>query len=224
MDERTLQKLNDSTFAPTIYDHVANGGSLIDLCKLLEIKYSRVIEWIYSDPLKAETYERAMKARGEWAIQSILNELKIIGLANLSEAYDPDGNLLPPSEWPPAISKSIQAVETTHDADGNTVTRVKLWDKLKALELLGKNFRLFKEQIEHTGQVTLEDLVLGSMLITPTTKEAAPCSINTTPLISQTPLPTIQPEDPLKVSDSSLNGKTVLSDDTPKVVSPAIPA
>jgi hypothetical protein len=28
---------------------------------------------------------------------------------------------------------------------------------------LGKNLKLFKEQIEHSGHVTLEDLVLGSM-------------------------------------------------------------
>ena len=41
--------------------------------------------------------------------------------------------------------------------------RLRLWDKLRALELLGKNLKLFKEQIDIGGTVKLEDLVNSSL-------------------------------------------------------------
>jgi phage terminase small subunit len=44
-----------------------------------------------------------------------------------------------------------------------TVRKVKFWDKVKGLELLGKHLKLFTEKVEHSGSLTLEQLVLASM-------------------------------------------------------------
>ena len=164
MDDKTLQTLSGPTFLSDLCEHVTSGGSLPNLCKLLSVRYSKVIEWIYTDPIRSEQYERALKARGEWAVQSVLSELKDIALADIRQAYDEQGNMLPPNEWPDALARTIAAVETNEIAgEAGYTKRIKMWDKLKALELLGKNLKLFKEQIEHSGQLTLEDLVTGSM-------------------------------------------------------------
>jgi hypothetical protein len=154
-----------------ICDHVTNGGTLPNLCQQLKLKYNNTITWIYSDPDRAMLYEKALAARGEWFIQSILNELKDIALADIRLAYGPDGNLLPPDKWPESLARVVQAVETEEIYDGRgderkfvgNTKRLKMWDKLRALELLGKNMRMFKEQVEHTGTLSLEQLVLGSM-------------------------------------------------------------
>ena len=157
---------------PELCEHITSGGALPDYCKLLKLKYSKVVEYIYADPERSEIYERALSARGEWFIQSILNELKDIALADIRDAYDKNTNeLLPPSKWPASLARTVQAVEVSEDWQGQGANRtktgetkrLKMWDKLRALELLGKNLKLFKEQVEHTGQLTLEDLVSASI-------------------------------------------------------------
>jgi hypothetical protein len=172
MDNKTLQTLSGPTFLADLCDHVTSGGALPDLCKQLEVKYSRVIEWIYLDADRAARYEASLKARGEWTIQSILNELKDIALADIRQAYNKEtGELLAPDQWPDSLARVVQAVETEEIFEGRGqdrmrigyAKRLKMWDKLRALELLGKNLKMFREQIDVTQSHTLEDLVLGSM-------------------------------------------------------------
>jgi len=171
MDATTLQKINEPTFINDLCDHVTQGGGLPNLCQHLKIKYSDVVRWIYSSPELSKQYELALASRQQWFIQSILNELKDIAFADLREAYDEHGNLLAPHLLPPNIAKVIQAIETEELYEGQgpnrenigTAKRIKSWDKLRALELLGKNLSMFKEQVEHSGELTLEQLVLGSM-------------------------------------------------------------
>ena len=160
-----------TTFLTTVCTHVTNGGALPELCKSRKLSYNQVITWIYSDPDRASAYESSLRARGEWFIQSILNELKDIALADIREAYDSNGTLLPPDKWPDSLARVVQAVETEEIYDGRgkdrqpigTTKRLKMWDKLRALELLGKNLRMFKEEVEHSGTLSLEALVEGSM-------------------------------------------------------------
>ena len=171
MNEKTLLKIAEPSFITDICEHVISGGGLPNLCELLQIRYSHVVHWIYEDPDRAEKYSQALAARAEWVIQSVLNELKDIALADIRLAYTSDGVLLPVNEWPAALARVVQAVEVTEEFDGQgsnrrkvgETKRLKLWDKLKAIELLGKNLKLFKEQVEHTGTLTLEELVAGSL-------------------------------------------------------------
>jgi len=160
-----------TTFLTTVCTHVTNGGALPEFCKSLKLPYNHVITWIYSNSDRAAAYEAAQRARGEWFIQSILNELKDIALADIRQAYDQQGNLLSPDQWPDSLARVVQAVETEEIYDGRgkdrqpigTTKRLKMWDKLRALELLGKNLRMFKEEVEHSGTLSLEALVEGSM-------------------------------------------------------------
>jgi hypothetical protein len=215
MDTKTIQKLNESDFLPNVCAHVTNGGALPELCKLLELRYSNVIAWIYENPERAKQYELALAARAEWTVQSLLNELKDISLADIRQAYDPTtGELLSPDKWPDALARVVASVETEeiYDTRGKNAKvightkRLKMWDKIRAIELLGKNLKIFKEQIEHTGTITLEALVLGSMK----TKEEIICSIDTTQLIAAPPKE-ILPAEMSKEPDSSSSGKTDLS-------------
>lgn len=159
MDSLTAQKISDPAFFELILEHITSGGALPALCQSLKIKYSAVNAWIYYDEQRAAAYSRALAARNEWTISSILNELKDIALADIRQAYDPSGELLPVEQWPPALGRCVQAIETS----GPEVKRLKLWDKLRALELLGRNLKLFKDQIELDSSASLESLIAASL-------------------------------------------------------------
>lgn len=97
--------------------------------------------------------------KAELRAQDILDELRRIGFANLSGAYASDGTLLHPSEMPDDVQVALQAVETEEIFEGRGQLRikigeskkVKLADKIRALELLGKNFKLWTDVTEHQG-------------------------------------------------------------------------
>lgn len=137
-----------------ICNHVANGGSLIDLAELWNVRYSDVYSWLSSDNKRKKKYDDAIEARGEWYIQSILREIHNMGTVNLKEAFHEDGTLKPISEIPDKIMKCISGIDVLEEFDydegkktlvGHT-KKVKTYDRLRALEMLGKHKHMFIEK------------------------------------------------------------------------------
>jgi hypothetical protein len=173
MDDNTRLQLSNPEFFSQLIANVTSGGSLPNICSLLKIQYHRVIEWIYADETRSRSYERALTARAEWFIQGILGELKDIAMADIRLLYDDEGNLLPPKQWPEHMARVVQAVESVESqVDPTTTKRVKMWDKLKAIELLGKNLKMFKDQLDIGVNASLEDLVIGSLKEEPDERKA----------------------------------------------------
>ena len=153
-------------FIEHISEYVINGGTLPKLCKKHDYSYSKVMAWIYSAPERSKAYEHSLTHRNEFYVQQIMDELAGIAFSDLKQLYDDEGKLLDPKDWPEGISKTIQAVEhqeeySKGEAIDNT-KRVKMWDKLRALELLGKTMSLYRDRVEHSGSLSLEELVSGS--------------------------------------------------------------
>ena len=55
---------------------------------------------------------------------------------------------------------AIRSIEQKSDDEGNRYVKVTLWNKEKALELLGKHFALFTErrEVEHSGGITMDTI------------------------------------------------------------------
>lgn len=124
-------------------------------------------------PMVRAKVQAAMDARSKrTAITAdiVLQELLKIARCDLSEAYDAKGNLLPIKDMPEDCRRAIAGIKVFEEFEGfgkerfkiGEVREVKFWDKPKALELLGKHLKLFTDKIEHSGKLTLEDLVGGS--------------------------------------------------------------
>lgn len=84
----------------------------------------------------------------------ILAEIKRVAYFDPRLLYDENNVMLPVNKWPTEVAMCIQAIETSEirNPDGFIVgytQKVKFWDKLKALEMLGKNKHLFSETVEH---------------------------------------------------------------------------
>ncbi len=110
--------------------------------------------------------------RTETAADKVISELKHFAHADIGEAFDDLGAFRPLKDMPPHVRRSIASIKQREEvipgADGAsvkvaTILEVKFWDKPKGLELLGKNLKLFTDKVEHTGLVTLEQLVTASI-------------------------------------------------------------
>lgn len=83
-----------------------------------------------------------------------LREAANLAYSDITVLYDEKGHLKPMAEWPPEIRGAVAQVETVRrnidHADGQTaiVIKVKVWDKLRALEMLFKNMGLLTNRIE----------------------------------------------------------------------------
>lgn len=102
--------------------------------------------------------------------ERILRELLTIATVDISKAFNEHGHLLPIADMPEEIRRAIAGVEIMDEFLGSgrdrtkigETTKIKFWDKPKTLELLGKHLKLFTERVEHSGAITLEQLVAGS--------------------------------------------------------------
>lgn len=122
-----------------------------------------------------EAIQERMDKRAEKvgvSAEIILKKLLDLATVDLAKAYDINGRLLPIHNIPEEVRIAISGIKVFEEFDGfgkdrvqiGEVREVKFWDKLKALELLGKNLKLFTDKVELSGKVTLADLVAGSLV------------------------------------------------------------
>ena len=156
--DRLKEKWADD-FLEVICTTVAMGGSLINLCEDFKIPYGRTLAWVNQDRGRAAQYKDAENARSEWVKERVLSELRAMGTYDIMCMFDKKGQVLPPEKWPKDFRASVKSVDFT---DKGKVRKVTLCSKEKSLELLGKNLQLFIDRVEHTGKVTLEDLIADS--------------------------------------------------------------
>ena len=119
---------------------------------------------------RLEELQAPTMARYEITAEKIIHELYRIATCDISQAFNEDGSMKLIHEMPEDVRRAIQAVEIDQLFEGfgkyrvqiGHTKRIKFWDKTKALELLAKHFKLLTDKIEHTGSVTLEQLVASS--------------------------------------------------------------
>lgn len=123
----------------------------------------------------AEAIQAAMKARSERTqidADWVLKRLERDATADLADLYTEHGALKPVREWPIAWRTGLVAgIETVQERDGEdaegkpvyaTVRKVKLLDRTKLVELIGKHVEVgaFKEKVEHSGEIKTPELKL----------------------------------------------------------------
>lgn len=113
-------------------------------------------------------HERALRTQA--TADEVLLELKKLAFADVRRVFTKDGALKSIRSMPKDVSATIASVEVEELFEGRgenrehvgSVHKLKQWDKLKALELLGKNLKLWTDKVDVSGNLTLEDLVLAS--------------------------------------------------------------
>ena len=92
--------------------------------------------------------------------QRVLDEIALHSFANVQDLFDARGNLKPIHTLTRAEAAAIASLEVikknAEAGDGQTdvIHKVKVWDKIKALEMLAKHFALLTERLEMKGEFT----------------------------------------------------------------------
>jgi phage terminase small subunit len=102
----------------------------------------------------------------------VMLELKRIALLDPADLYRPDGTLLNIHEMPLHARRAIREVEVVEQferVDGQRVftgyaRKVKVFDKLNAIQMAMKNLGLLVDKLEVAGTLTLDTLVTQSYL------------------------------------------------------------
>ena len=112
---------------------------------------SHVLEAV--ERAKAERSQRT-EINADWVLKTLAEEKT----ADLAAIYDESGALKPVKDWPMVFRCGLVAgIETVEERDGNgedarmvLVRKVKLTDRMKHLELIGKHIgvQAFKERLE----------------------------------------------------------------------------
>lgn len=98
------------------------------------------------------------KIDADWVLIRLAEEAN----ADIADLYAEDGSLRPVHDWPEIWRKGLVAgidVEEIREEGVaiGVVRKLKLSDRIKRIELIGKhvNVQAFKDQVEHTGGITL---------------------------------------------------------------------
>lgn len=117
--------------------------------------------------IKAEIERKLNKY--EVTAERVIAELGRIAFSDLGALYNQDGSLKPVHEWPEDARRAVAGVEAEEifewDDDAKKrvnvgdLRKVKLWAKPQALEILARHFKLLTDKVEHSGTLTLEQLL-----------------------------------------------------------------
>lgn len=116
---------------------------------------------LMNTPVVREKIAELMQERNEvLGITSdyVLRRLEEIDKLDIADILDGDGNVLPVGNWPEEWRTSVAAIEVTQTRSSGETTsclkKVKLPDKLRNLELLGKHTDVsaFRSGMEITGK------------------------------------------------------------------------
>jgi phage terminase small subunit len=116
-----------------------------------------------------------IKIKADFIVRELLNTATI----NLRDAYDQKGNLLPIEDMPEPLQKAIAEIKTEELFDGRgeerehigTAKTIKIADRLRALELLGKHLKMFTDVHEIPGLESLAEAIKQARMRTKDAKD-----------------------------------------------------
>ena len=107
--------------------------------------------------------QQARSERTEITQDRVLEELAKLGFGDLRKLFTPEGNLLPPEDWPDDAAASIASVEVVMknlgDGEVERVQKIRTWDKPKALELIARHLGMLNDKLKVDATVSLADRI-----------------------------------------------------------------
>lgn len=104
----------------------------------------------------------------EITAERVLQEIARLAFYDPRKFFDEDGRIKPISELDDDTAMALGGIETLHKIVGDekdgmaVITKIKLVDKGQNLERLGRHLKLFTDKVEHSGTLTLEQIVAGA--------------------------------------------------------------
>ena len=99
-----------------------------------------------------------LHSRIELSAERTRQEIARVAYGDIRKLVDDAGNLRPLQDLDDHTAATVASVEVRTERDPEdeskvtTVTKVKTWDKMRALDMAGRYHGMFKDRIEHTGK------------------------------------------------------------------------
>ena len=93
----------------------------------------------------------------------VVMELAKVAFVNAGDVIDADDATLNPDATPEDLA-AIQSIKVKTFGDDSVEREIRLADKLKALELLGKHLGMFKDKVELSGSLETEKTKLDDLI------------------------------------------------------------
>ena len=163
--------------------HVAAGESPGHACDRLGLNLFELNAWIRSDPNKDHLTSRmgmmdeALVSRTEALRWKMEDQLQAIATCDVRVLFGENHQLLPASDWPPEVGMAVAGVdlqdlfEMVEAASGHGkekvligyLKKIKVWDKLGAIDKLGKFHGLGQDKDVKKIAESLESLLARSL-------------------------------------------------------------
>jgi len=158
--------INRPDILERICEQIANGGSLVAMCRFWAISHRKLYNWIKSQPGGKAMYEEALELRQEWEDEMAKSDLLIYAQSDIRKLFTEDGHIIAPHDLDDDTAASLQSVQvktrTYDDGSKETTHEFKLIDKLKTRDMLLRTRGKYLDKMEHSGSVTLEDILAKS--------------------------------------------------------------
>lgn len=147
----------ENTFSEII-DWIGEGGTLPQFAAQHVANHAALYLWIQENKQRRDQYDAAIKMREEYLKQKIIEELRDIATYDIRDAYNENGEPIRLNEVPLKLRKTIQSIKSTKSGDTVT-TEIKFFDKIKAINLLGKELGMFQNKVELSASKSLEKII-----------------------------------------------------------------
>lgn len=141
----------DPDALPSLCRRVANGEHRLDIVAELGLNLFTLNVWIQEDPVRAKLMQEAWASRVEWLKERRQLELEAIGFLDIRAVFTEDWRLKPVSEWPARLGAAVAGIDVEDMFDlvdaaaghgkekvlVGYLKKLKVWDKMKALDMLG---------------------------------------------------------------------------------------
>lgn len=161
--ERAIKHFREPEFFDRICEEVAEGKTLAEICKEVDIPYGMTFSWIKGDDERDEKYQTAIEARKANFEDRVLSGIIGVSEATVADLVGEDGELQPIHQLPKRVAGSVSAFDVTTDSEGRVTKKVRMHDKLRALDMIGRSQKMFTDKVELGGTVQLADLVAESL-------------------------------------------------------------
>lgn len=112
--------------------------------------------------------QKARSARTEVDADYVLKRMIEIDQMDVLDIMDDQMAIKPVSEWPKVWRQYLSGFDLSELFDGNgdqrqmigILKKIKWPDKVRNLELLGRHFGMFKDRVEHSGEIKTPELKL----------------------------------------------------------------
>lgn len=150
--EATAALLAEPSSFDDLCDAIADDRlTLSEWCRKHDAPFMQVREWLEADEERAKRYKLAEAARETHLNDRLLSGIRDITEVDIRQMYDDFGNLLPVKELPDDVVRAIASVETHFTEDGTMVRKLKLNDRLRGYDSLGKLLGAYKDRVEVSG-------------------------------------------------------------------------